>query len=102
MKYYKTIKPWALVAAWTVAAFFVVSQRALSETEVIQIYDYGTQTFSTETINRYNGQVDVQRFNYGTGNFSEYHGDSQGGQGYSYGSGTFTDVQGDPYGVGND
>lgn len=99
MKYYKTIKPWALVAACVVAAFFVVSQRALSDTEVIQIYDYGTQTFSTETINRYNGQVDVQRYDYGTGNFSEYHGDAQGGQNYDYGTQQFQEVYGNPYGI---
>lgn len=99
MKYYKTIKPWALVAACVVAGFFVVSQKALSDTETVTTYDYGTQSFRTETIRRDGGRVDVRGFDYGTGDHYQYQGDSDGGQGYSYGSGTFTTTDGNPYGV---
>ncbi len=70
-----------------------------AETETVDIYDYSTGTYQTETINRYNGQVDVQRYDYGTGTHSEYHGDSQGGQNYDYGTQQFQEVYGNPYGV---
>lgn len=93
----KHIKPWALVAAWTVAAFFIVSQKATSEE--VTVYDYGTGTYSTSTITRTPGHVDVQSYDYGTGSFSTYQGDSESGTGYDYGTGTFKSIQGNPYGV---
>ncbi len=76
---------------------YSVSLRA--ETESVTTYDYGTGTFSTETIDRSNGRVNSTKFDYGTGTFSTYQGDENSGTGYDYGTGTFTDVQGNPYGV---
>ncbi len=84
-----------------VAGFFIVSQKAISETEQTTTYDYGSGTFSTETINRDNGNVNSTRYDYGTGTFSTYQGDENGGTSYDYGTGTFKGVDGDPYGVGD-
>jgi hypothetical protein len=76
---------------------YSVSLRA--ETETVTTFDYGTGTFSQETIRRDNGRVDVRGYDYGTGSHYQYQGDADGGQGFDYGTGTFTDVQGNPYGV---
>ncbi len=94
------MKSFIYVPLAVVAGFFIVSQKAISETETVQIYDYDTQSFRQETIRRDGGRVDVQGFDYDTGSHYQYQGDSDGGTGYSYDTGTFTDVQGNPYGVG--
>jgi hypothetical protein len=81
------------------AVTFCTSIPIFAETEEITVYDYGTGTFSTETVTRENGNVNSLKYDYGTKSFSTYQGDSDGGTGYDYGTGTFTSTDGNPYGV---
>ena len=86
-------------AFFLMASFFAVSGHA--ETETINSYDYGTNSFSTTTINRdRNGTVQADTYDYGTNSFKTYQGDQNGGTEYDYGTNSFKTFQGNPYGRG--